>query len=307
MKTYTGGRNLAGVWTKNAATANLTYLDEVANDDYKRVCALRDWPFMTRFRTITTTASTQFTTLPYDCDQVRSIYVVPLGSTIRYVPREATSREQWDQINLTSITKSDIPDWYYVENGQVGLYPISSSTGNTIGVTQKTRVIDLGVADITSSTVSAVVNGQNTVTLSGGATTLMAGMWIRITYTAAANAGDGVWYEIAGVTNATTITLVRAYGGTTISAGTAACTIGQVPLLPEAFHDLPWQWAAGTYWQKESDPRAAGYFAAHGSTTPAPTGRIKELVDSYSSMTTGMVVDAGDDTEILDPNLLITL
>lgn len=307
MKTYTGGRNIAGIWTKNTNAVNLTYLDEVANDDYRRICALKDWPFLERLRLITTTAATQFTALPYDCDQVREINVIPIGSTIRYTPQESPSREHWDNINASNLTKSDIPEWYYVTAGKIGLYPIPSSTGNSIYVTQKTRPIDLSIADITTTTVTSITNGQSAVVVSGGLTPLMAGMWIRITYApGTVNTGDGVWYEIAGVSG-TTITLVRAYGGTTIAAGTAACTIAQVPLLPEAFQDLPWLWAAGTYWQKEDDNRAAGYFSAHGSTTPVPTGRVKELVNAWSSTTTGMVVDSGDDYDIIDPNLLITL
>lgn len=307
MKTYTGGRNLAGVWTKNNNAANLTYLDEVANDDYRRLCGLKAWPFLERERVITTTAATQFTTQPYDCDQVRTINVVPLGSTIHYTPTEITSRERWDEINITTNVKSDIPQYWYASNGSIGLYPTPISTGNTINVLQKTRVIDLSVADITGTTVVSITNGAKAMVVSGGLAVNMTGMWIRITYTGAANTGDGLWYEIASVADSTHLTLVRNYGGATIAAGTAASTIGQVSLLPESFQDLPWIWAAGTYWQKEDDERAAGYFTTHGVTTPAPTGAVKMLVDGYSSRTSGMVVDTGDDYDIIDPNLLITL
>ncbi len=310
MRTYTGGRNLAGIWTKAADSTNLTYLDGVANDDYRHLCALKDWPFLERNRTVSTTASTQFTTLPYDCDQVREISVIPNGSTTRYTPREVTSRQEWDDLNLRSYV-SDIPERFYPFAGQIGLWPVPAQTGNTIYVTQKSKVIDLSVADITSSTVTSVTSGGTAVVVSGGVTALMAGMWIRITYTpGTTNTGDGQWYEISGVSG-TTITLVRAYGGTTISAGTAACTIGQAPLLPEAFHDLPWLWAAGTYWQKEDDKRATGYFQQHGSVPQGnqlATGRVKELIAAYSSESTDMVIDNGDGDFIpKNPNLFISL
>jgi hypothetical protein len=309
MRSYTSGRNLAGTWTKNTDTTNLSYLDGVANDDYRHICALKDWPFLERNRSISTTASTQFTTLPYDCDQVREISVIPTGSTTRYTPTEITSRSKWDDLNLV-IPTSNIPEYYYVFAGQVGLWPTPSSTGNTIYVTQKTRVIDLSVADITTSTVTSITSGTTAMVISGGGNALMAGMWIRVTYTpGTSNTGDGVWYEISAAT-ATTITLVRAYGGTTISAGTAACTIAQMPLLPEAFHDLPWLWAAGTYWQKEDDERAKGYFDQHGSAGQgggAPTGRVKELINAWSSESTDMVIDMADDEVIINPNLTISL
>jgi len=313
-KSYTTGRALAGTLTKNTATANLTYLDQVANDDYRRICALKDWPFLTRNRTISTTASTQFTTLPYDCDQVREISVIPTGSTIRYTPREATSRTEWDELNLRTYT-SDIPERFYVFAGQVGLWPTPASTGNTIYVTQKTRVIDLSAADYTTGSITTSATTAGVTTLTGNGTiwsTSMVGRWIRITYTdaAAIRVGDGMWYEIASVPTTTTLTLVRTYGGTTIAAATAAYMIGQMPLLPEAFHDLPWLWAAGTYWQKEGDKRAASYFDQHGSAGEggrAPTGKVKELINAYSSESTDMVVDDGGDHSFINPNLTVQL
>lgn len=310
MKSYTTGRNLAGTLTKNTDTTHLTYIDQVANDDYRRICALKDWPFLTRNRTVSTTASTQFTTLPYDCDLVREISVIPTGSTTRYTPTEVTSRMEWDELNLRSYT-SDIPERFYVFAGQVGLWPTPASTSNTIYVTQKCRVIDLSVADYTTGTIVSIANGASAVVGSGTSwTAQMAGRWIRFTYSDTANTGDGMWYEISSVTDTTHLTLVRAYGGTSISAGSAAYTIGQMPLLPEAFHDLPWLWAAGTYWQKEDDKRATSFFAQHGSAGEGgrpPTGKVKELINAYSSESTDMVADDGEDHSFINPNLTISL
>lgn len=309
-KSYTTGRNLFGVWTKNSSTANLSYGDQIANDDYRHICALMDWPFLERSRTILTTASTQFTTLPYDCEMVREVSVIPVGSTLRYTPRLVPSRTIWDQLNLRSYT-SDIPEYYFIFNGQIGLWPTPASTGNTIYITQRTKVIDLSVADYTTGTITTTTNGGTTVVGNGTSwTSQMVGRYIRITYTDTAGTGDGLWYEISGVTNSTTLTLTRAYGGTAIAAGTAAYTIGQMPLLPEAFHDLPWQWAAGTYWAKEGDKRAQPFLDAHGTPPqggrPA-TGRIKELMAMYESPAADLVLDAGDEHQIINPNLLISL
>lgn len=312
MKSYTEGRNLAGTWTKNTSTANLSYLDQIANDDYRHLCALMDWPFLERQRTLSTSAGVQYNTLPYDCDLVREISVIPTGSTIRYTPRRVADRETWDRINLRSSTPvSDIPESYFVMNGQVGLYPIPASSNNTIYVQQKTRVIDLSMADYTTGTIVSIANGATTVTGSGTSwTAQMTGRWIRITYSNTANTGDGLWYEISSVTNSTTLELVRAYGGTSISAGSAAYTIGQMPLLPESFHDLPWLFSAGSYWQKEGDKRAQSFFDIHG-TSPmggrAATGRVRELIAGYANATTDFVLEEGWQREEINPNLLITL
>lgn len=314
MLSYTQGRNLAGTWTKNTASAHLTYIDSVANADYKLLCALRDWPFLERNRTISTTASTQFTTLPYDCDLVREISVIPTGSTTRYTPREVTSRADWDRLNLSTFD-SDIPEYWFVLNGQVGLWPRPASTGNTIYVQQKTRAVDLNAADYTTGTISTTVTTAGVTTVTGASTvwsTSMIGRYIRITATdaAATLVGDGVWYEIAGVASTTSMTLVRAYGGTAIAAATAAYTLSQMPLLPEAFHDLPWLASAGDYWSKEGDKRAKYYIDTHGhpamGNLPA-TGKVKELIAAYSSASTSMVIDEGMEREIINPNLTIRL
>lgn len=307
MKSYTEGRTLYGTLTKNAASANLLFGDQMANDDYRAICSAKDWPFLERLRTLQTTTS-QFVNLPYDCDQVREIAVIV--SSKRYVPRQAPDRAFWDKLNLSQFT-SDIPEYYFVFAGQLGLWPTPATAGNTINVTQKTRVIDLSLADYTTGSIVSITNGATAVVGSGTIwTSQMVGQYIRITYSDTANTGDGQWYEIAGVSSATALTLVRAYGGTTIAAGSASYKIGQMPLLPESFHDLPWLYATGMYWQKEADKRGDKMLQSHGSFgefgRPA-SGRIKQLVDTWSSPNTDMVIDDGEDRGILNPNLTVTL
>lgn len=299
MKSYTTGRNLYGKWTKNASSANLTLGDEIANDDYRTICALKDWPWLERLRPLATQASTQFIALPYDCDQVREVAVIV--SSKRYVPKQAPDRAFWDRLNLSSFT-SDIPEYYFTFAGQLGLWPTPATGGNTINVTQKTRVIDLSAADYTTGTITSISNGGTVVTGFGTAwTAQMVGRYIRITYSDTANTGDGVWYEIASVASATSLTLSRAYGGTTISGGTAAYTIGQMPLLPEAFHEMPWWSAAADYWGKELDMKRADFFQKKHD------AKFKLLSNTWSSPTTDMVIDDGDPQSIENPNLTISL
>lgn len=299
MKSYTTGRNLYGKWTKNTSTANLTFGDEAANDKYRHICAMKDWSFLHRLRTATTTASQQFVNLPYDVEQVESVFVTV--SSRRHVPKLITSREQWDRINFTTSTVSDIPQYAFVYNGQIGLWPIPASSSNTISLNAKVRVIDLSVADTTSLTITTLANASTALTTSSGLTVQMAGQWIRPTYSNTANTGDGVWYELSSVTNATTAVLVRSYGGTSITAGTAASTISQMPLLPEAFHDLPWLGAASDYWYKESDlKRGAAFEKMYDK-------GLEALMSQYTAHITDLVLDEGIERQIINPNLLINL
>lgn len=297
MKSYTTLRTTYGVDTKNTATANLSQGDEWMNDFHRRLLSKANWPFLHRLRTATTTASTTFTNLPYDVDIVESIFVT-VGST-RHTPKPAPSREFWDELHYSSSV-SDIPEYWIVYNGQLGLWPTPASSSNTISINAKIRVPDLNTADITSSTITTLANGGTALTVSAGLTTQMTGFWIRPTFSTTANTGDGHWYEFSSVTNATTATLARPYGGVSIAVGTAACTIAQMPLLPEAFHDLPEIYAAYRYWHKEQDARSDGF------KTMLDEG-VKDLFKAYGFSDLTMVVDDGEEHNIVNPNLLISL
>jgi len=309
MKSYTQGRTLYGVLTKNSSAANLTIGDELANDDYRSICAVKDWPFLERERELTTVADQQSYSLPYDCDQVRAVSVEVSDKT--YVAKMSPSKDHWDRLNETSYT-SDYPEWYFVFSGQLYLWPTPASASNTINVTQKSRVIDLSVADYTTGTILTATNGTTAIVGFGTSwTAQMVGRYIRITYSNTTNTGDGLWYEISAVPSTTTMTLTRAYGGTGIVAGSASYTIGQMPLLPEVYQELPWLYAAGTYWAKEADARGAAYLSQHGNFGQGgglPTGRIADLVKTWSSTNTSMVIDDGtDQNNYINPNLTISL
>lgn len=299
MKSYTALRTLYGKITKNTSVANLSLGDEVIMDEYRHLCALKDFAFLHRARTLTTQASVQFRALPYDIDQVESVSVT-VSSKI-YTPKLMHSREEWDILNQVSFT-SDFPEKAFVYNGQLGLWPTPATSANVITVNGKVRPVELNTADITSSTITTLANGGTALTVSGGLTVQMAGFWIRPTYSTTANTGDGQWYEISGVTNATTGTLVRGYGGVSISAGTAPSTIAQMPLLPETFHDTPVWKAASDYWYKEGDVN-------RGKTYEGKYDRdVKDLVSQYSSYVTDPVLQEGLFEEpIINPNLTVQL
>lgn len=297
-KSYTTARTLFGTWTKNTASANLSFGDQMANDAYRKLCGMRDWQFLHRTRTLSTTASTQFYNLPYDVDRVESVAVTVSGT--RYTPKESPSRTHWDTLNLTSYT-SDIPEWYFVYNGQIGLWPTPASNSNTITISGRIKVIDLSIADLTSQNVSVTaaataVTGTGTSWRRG-----LVGMWLQIPLNSSSDttSGDNQWYEISAVGSTTSITLVRAYGGSTVTNNTTAI-IGQMPLLPEQFHDTPWKYAAWQYWAKESASRAAEFKAQYFED-------VEQLKKDWSTPTGDMVVDSGDESSIINPNLTISL
>jgi hypothetical protein len=302
MKSYTTLRNLYGKDTKNDVAANLTYGDQIMNDYHRRLLSKADWPFLLRLRTATTVASTTFVDLPYDADQVESVFVTV--SSTRYTPNPAPSREFWDKLHYSTYT-SDTPEWWFVYNGQLGLWPQPSSSGNTITLNAKIRVQDLNIADYVTGTIDIITNGDETVTGDSTVwTTPMVGRWLRVTHSDTATAsGDGIWYEISSRASNTELELVRPYGGTSlITAAAGAYVIGMMPLLPEAFHDLPEMYGAYRYWTKEKDTNRATFFRNELSVGES------DLFTAYGFQDLSMVIDEGiDDRSIINPNLIVTL
>lgn len=297
MKSYSTLRTLYGKLTLDAGSDNLSFGDEIMNDEYRTICAMKDWGFLHRARTLTTSASTQFKALPFDIDLIESVYVTV--SSIRYPAKLLHSREDWDRVNENTYN-SDIPQYAFVYNGELGLFPIPASAGNTITINGKIRVVDLLNADLTGQSVSittatAAVTGSGTTWRRG-----LVGSWMRITGNTSSDttSGDHEWYEISAVGSTTTITLVRTYNGGTVTAGTAV--IGQMPLLPEFAHDAPMYHAASTYWYMNGNAEKGDRF-----------GRMHErkvkALDNYTSGVSDLVLDDGSDYGMVNPNLTVTL
>jgi len=297
MKSYTKLRTDYGIDSKNTSTANLDWGSGIMSDFHRRLLAKSDWPFLHRLRTAATVANTTFVPLAYDVDQVESVFVTV--GTSRYNPVPAPSRAFWDRLHF-SLQQSDYPQYWFVFNGELGLWPRPMTSSNVISINAKIRAIDLNTADITSTTITTLANNTQALTVSAGLTTQMAGFWIRPTFSTTANTGDGLWYEIGSVTNSTTATLVRPYGGLSIAVGTAPCTIGQMTLLPEAYQDLLSNYASFRYWSKEKDTRADIF-----------KGMVNEgmadLFKTYGVNDVSMVLDDGEDRPLLNPNLTISL
>lgn len=287
-----------GSLANNTSSATLSLADTLMNDTEKRIISSRDWPFLWRQYTDTTTANTQAYALPAYTDHPQGVYITVGG--YRYVPEEVSTREEWDELNET-VRYGDSVTHYFVYDNNIEFYPIPATSSNVITFNARRRGRDLNTADITSSTITTLANGSKALTVSGGLTTQMAGFWIRPTFSTTANTGDGFWYEIAAVTNSTTATLQREYGGVSISAGSAASTIAQLSLMPEAHQQLPIFEALNIYFTSvEPNPTKATLYG----------NKFKDgyqyMVRDYGSKMS-VVLDDGEDDEMTNPNLQVSL
>lgn len=217
---------------------NITWGMRMINDSIRYLATA--FYFNEASYTTTSVAAQQGYQLPSDFEQMLNA-TVSVGNLL-WQAKESPSRKHWDALNVVSFN-NDFPQYYYIFNGRVNIYPTPASNGNTITLNYKKRVADLSMADVTNATNTTTVSvttGTTTVTASAATFKNWMGMsgWIQFPYssTDAAN-GDNKWYQIASVTSSTILVLKNAYTGATISGGNF--TIGDTPILPEDYQDLP--------------------------------------------------------------------
>jgi len=168
---------------------------------------------------------------------------------------------KWKLVKAYKLGTSDVPYFTYVESRTFKIQPIPSTTGNLITLRGRLNFRDLTIADYTTGTIVSVANNGTAIVGSGTTWTAdMIGRYIQITQTTAANGGDGNWYEIGSYTSATSIGLVKPYEGTAIAAGSATYTIGQVPIVPEAYQPAITYRSVALYWQQQGDLNRAKTF-----------------------------------------------
>ena len=301
MENYTSLRNLFRDLTFNSTSDNLTLGDTLINASIKRILGLKSWPFLLKTNTQTTVASQQFYNLPYNFGKLAGSGVTVTVSNTRYAPKEAPNVEFWNQKNESTTITSNIPEWFFILNGQLGFWPTPSSAGNTITYTYKVRFKDLSRANYTTGNVGTATLGSATITGSAASwATVMAGRWIRITAGDTANTGDGEWYEIDSISSSTAI-LKRNYAGLSIAGVNNAYIIGETSPLPEGYDDIP-VYEAAAIRMARLDPSLAIQYKAIADE------KLLGLVREYSSLTGGVALDESEyDATRINPNFFVQL
>jgi len=170
------------------------------------------------------------------------------------------TEDKWNRLNVTQNISSTIPTNYRIYDGQIYTWPAPAGT-DTLTVSYHKRYKPQSRADYSTGTITSVANGGVAVVGSSTSwTSALAGRYLQITETDAANSGDGQWYEVASVESTTALTLKNPYVGASISAATGAYIIGQVSPLPDGYHELPVYRAVATYFRTyQPDARMIEY------------------------------------------------
>lgn len=237
MRTTTQYQNDFTNLTNNTSTANQALGLKLVNDALRYLVGVFFFNEATYIVPGGTQTGIASYTLPFNNKQV--INTTVLIGNVLYQPQEVATRKAYDALNVIPF-QNDYVQYYYIYNNQLLLWPVPASSGDVLTINYKRRIKDLSAPDFTSGTVT-VTNGSTSVTGSAGTWTAnMAGRWLNVPQTTSnTTSGDDEWYQIASVTNGTTLVLNNQYQGANATSATGGYTIGEVPILPEDFQDLP--------------------------------------------------------------------
>lgn len=289
----------------DSSTAATTLIKNLVNQTQGVLLALRK-DITEGSATDTTVASQQAYYLPYNYGKM-ILATVTVGSII-YPMREIEDDVLWRQLNArgTSFT-SNIPQFFYIFNDQIYIYPTPSSASNTITMYYHKIVKDMTADDYVTGTITTLANAGTAVTGSSTVwTALMVGRFLRVT-------NDGFWYEIASRTSNTAIALKKKFQGTAISAGSDAYIIGEMSLIPENYNDLlVWRPTAIYYQQKGETAKAKDYWMMYDGgysigLREKPGAMVDQFINDRSSKVESAVI-SGElarmkrDVGLADPN-----
>lgn len=236
---------------------------------------------------------------------------------LKFTVMPIQTRQDWDKVNFLPYN-SDIPQYAFIYNGTLGVFPIPSTTGNILTFNFKARVPDFSTSFLFSDTSgTAYVAGQTvydyqkgTASGSAGSTTITGAStpnWTtafptgdvtkyNLYFSAGPTKGDGIWYPIYTIDSATQLTLSLPLVNAVASGSTYS--IAQMPLLEEDFHDMLVDGAMMRYYTNiAKDTNGAALHKDSYNT------RL-QLLEDYAG-TKQINVDLGASPNPMNPNLFL--
>jgi len=304
MLTYTGSRNLfTNVLTNNTNSTNLTFADTFINQFSLEL--LHKFPLIISeqsysFNGFQTLPNTQFVTLPVPMRKISTV-VVTVGNSTTYpgvgfnwFVRECPSLQYWNQLNLTRNIKSDIPQYFMVINGKLGLYPTPAVGYNPITIIGQAEPIALNTADITTATITtpkaltllvAPAIGDLTATLSTnfllptGTYQILFSSGEQRLCTLTLNSTAVVWTTALTAVASTAVTIRTSTGGEILTIGTVTPTASWVGYVLQTT-DQQWYHIDG-YINSTTVSISQPYTGAAISTAASVVGQASLIPQAY--------------------------
>lgn len=231
---------------QDTSAASAIVIKRGANQGMHKFMAVlnRDW--IDQERTFDVKANQQYYQNPEDAIRIKSV-VVTVGS-VAYPLDEIATDDDWHALNMRTQTNS-FPRFYFVKGSdQYGIWPTPSAllTGGGL-LTFEGRARDMSQDDYTTGTVTMVNGSAAVVGSSTVFTANMVGRKLQLTD----GSPDGIAYTIAAFTDSTHITLENAYGG--LGGAGKTYRIGEVPNIPDEFHEALIDYAMYRYYRRRRD------------------------------------------------------
>ncbi len=258
MLTKTTAQSTLQKLSGNFSTDGTALLMQFWNDSRRAFAGISGgkWPWLEIEETALTVAGQEYVEIP---NHIRRVITARqqngvLPGDVIYPLRLIFDQQRWDAILAALLGQSDVPFFAYQRNNRLYIQPRPSTDGLSVIMRGRLKLRDVTIDDYTTGGILTATTASTAIVGEGTAwTASMAGRYIRITDTDAADGGDEYWYEIASVADATHITLTKNYQGTSITSGTAAYTIGQITYEPETYQMAPIYRALAQYWDFKED------------------------------------------------------
>jgi hypothetical protein len=293
---------MTSVWSKMSGTQQVTF----SNGDM-RICTftngLATITWQVGLSKVATTSATALGIrdypIPANISKITNS-TVTIGELV-FQPFPTQSRQEWDMINTIPYT-SDIPNYFFIYGGTMGIWPIPSTDNNPITFNYKARVPDLNFQDYSTGNVTAMTVGSYQVTGTGTSWSTKFPLNTDVSYfnlmlRVDPPFGDGMWYPISSFQSDTALTLALPVVNAPGITASSTYTIGQMPLLQEDYHDMLVYGALMTYYGTiVKDSERYKLFKDMYDT------RL-QLMESYLG-TKSIQVDLEDSVPLLNPNLM---
>jgi len=315
---------LSAAWAYQSGSQNVTFTN--TNNDIRQVTFTNGSTAISWSTGLgSATTSTAISTAGFQKYRIPANISKIIDSTItvgqlRFTPAPVQSRQDWDNLNFLPYA-SDIPNYFYIYNGNVEFWPVPSTTGNTITFNYKARVPEFSTAFLFSDkNGTAYVSGQTVFDYQKGSLSGLAAGGVSVTGSSTAwNStggfplntdvsifnlylvinppyGEDIWYPIQQFNSDTSLTLsIPLQNVPQTTTGANGYSIAQLPVLSEDFHDMLTYGALVNYYTNiNPDPNKV-------KINQGEYQRRKEMLDDYAG-TKQVNYNLGAQPVLLNPN-----
>lgn len=332
--TFTGQQTLFTTLTNNTSATNVTFANTFINQYTLELVHKFPALFSEQTFQLQTYPNQQFYTLPLQLRKVNTV-VINVGNTGSGVPttvtgagfnwpvKECPTREYWNELNMTNNITSDIPLYYFVYNGQIGIYPKPAAGYNPITIQGQAEVTSISQPDVTTTTIVAVPYTQTlTAGPAAGATSaILTGTWALPTNTYQMIFSDGetilvtltngstavTWTEALAGAVTTAVSVRTSGGGDIVTGATTAFTAQQVGYsinIAQPLGDGFW-YTIGTFYNSTTVALTTSYGGAAfvGGTVACVIGQASIIPSSYQFIPVYRAVERYYKTLVKDKDL----